>query len=44
MERLARAWENPEQRARLLRWMWLVSTGFTLLGFGVIFYLLFFPK
>jgi hypothetical protein len=41
MERLERAWENPEQRARLLRWMWLVSTGFTLLGFAVIFYLLF---
>ncbi len=44
MERLERAWENPEQRARLLRWMWLVSTGFTLLGFGVIFYLLFVQK
>ncbi len=41
MERLEKAWSNPEQRARLLRWMWLVSTGFTLLGFGVIFYLLF---
>ncbi len=44
MERLERAWQNPGQRARLLRWMWLVSTGFTLLGFGVIFYLLFFQK
>ncbi len=41
MERLERAWANPEQRARLLRWMWLVSTGFTLLGFAVIFYLMF---
>lgn len=44
MERLERAWDNPEQRARLLRWMWLVSTGFTLLGFAVIFYLLFVQK
>jgi phage shock protein PspC (stress-responsive transcriptional regulator) len=44
MERLERAWENPAQRARMLRWMWLVSTGFTLLGFGVIFYLLFVQK
>ncbi len=37
---LARAWENPEQRARLLRWMWLISTGFMLLGFVVILYIL----
>ncbi len=44
MERLERAWENPEQRARLLRWMWIISTGFTLLGFGVMFYLLFVQK
>ena len=41
MERLARAWDNPEQRARILRWMWLISTGFMLFGFAVIFYLLF---
>ena len=44
MERLERAWENPEQRARILKWMWLVSTGFTLLGFAVILYFLFGPK
>ncbi len=44
MERLAKAWENPEQRARLLRWMWLLSTGFMLFGFAVIFYLLFVAK
>jgi hypothetical protein len=44
MERLERAWDNPEQRARMLRWMWLVSTGFTLLGFAIIFYLLFVQK
>lgn len=44
MEWLERTWANPEQRARLLRWMWLLSTGFMLLGFGVIFYLLFVQK
>jgi len=44
MERLEKAWENPEERARLLRWMWLISTGFTLFGFAVIFYLLFVQK
>ena len=44
MEWLERTWENPEQRARLFRWMWIISTGFTLLGFGVIFYLLFVQK
>ncbi len=41
MMRLEKAWENPEQRARLLRWMWLISTGFLVLGFAVMFYLLF---
>lgn len=44
MERLERAWDNPEQRARLLRWMWLLSTGFMLLGFAVMFSLLFVQK
>ena len=41
MERLERAWANPEHRARLLKWMYLISTGFLLLGFAVMFYLLF---
>ncbi len=44
MDRMAKAWDNPEQRARLLRWMWLLSTGFMLLGFAVILYLLFVQK
>ncbi len=44
MERLSRAWENPEQRARILRWMWLISTGFVLFGFAVMFYILFVQK
>ncbi len=41
MERLADAWEEPERRARLLRWFWFISTGFMLLGFAVMGYLLF---
>lgn len=41
MERLERAWANPEHRARLLKWMYVISTGFMLLGFAVMFYLLF---
>jgi phage shock protein PspC (stress-responsive transcriptional regulator) len=44
MEWLERAWENPEQRAHILRWLWLVSTGFTLLGFALIFYIVFVQK
>jgi phage shock protein PspC (stress-responsive transcriptional regulator) len=44
MDRLAARWDDPMRRARLLRWLWLVSTGFTLFGFGVIFYRIFFPR
>ncbi len=33
------AWEDPARRARILRWFWLISTGFTVFGFAVIFYL-----
>ncbi|MEK6988184.1 MAG: hypothetical protein AABX97_08860 [Candidatus Thermoplasmatota archaeon] len=44
MERLEAAWEDPEQRARLLRWFWFISTGFMLFGFAVMAYLLFFAK
>ena len=39
IDRVARAWEDPASRTRLLRWLWLVSTGFTLLGFAIILYL-----
>jgi len=39
MERLASAWEDPARRAMILRRLWLVSTGFTLFGFAVMFYL-----
>ena len=44
MERLAADWEDPERRARLLRWFWFISTGFMLLGFAVMGYLLFLQK
>jgi len=40
MERLASAWEDPARRAMILRRLWLVSTGFTLFGFAVMFYLI----
>ena len=41
MERLEQAWANPEHRGHLLKWLYLISTGFMLLGFAVMFYLLF---
>lgn len=44
MEWLERAWENPAQRALILKWLWIVSTGFTLLGFALIFYIVFVKK
>ncbi len=44
MERLAAAWEVPEQRARLLKMFWIISTGFMLLGFAVMGYLIFIAK
>ncbi|HEY7588520.1 MAG TPA: hypothetical protein VIB49_07240 [Thermoplasmata archaeon] len=44
MHRLEAAWEDPAQRARLLKWAWLISTGFTVFGFAVILYLLFLKR
>jgi hypothetical protein len=41
--RLAARWEDPARRAKLLWRLWLVSTGFTLFGFGVIFYRILVP-
>ena len=40
MERFAAAWDDPARRAIILRRLWLVSTGFTLFGFAVMFYLI----
>ena len=42
--RFARAWDEPAGRARIIWLFWLISTGFTLFGFGVIFYRAFFPR
>jgi len=42
--RFAAAFEDPARRAGLLRLFWLISTGFTLFGFAVIFYRIFFPR
>jgi phage shock protein PspC (stress-responsive transcriptional regulator) len=39
--RLASRWEDPAKRARLLWLLWIISTGFTFFGFGVIFYRVF---
>jgi hypothetical protein len=39
MARFSTAWADPARRAKLLRNLWLVSTGFTLFGFAVMFYL-----
>ena len=44
IDRAVAAFEDPERRARLVRWFWLISTGFTLFGFGVIGYLLFIAR
>ena len=39
IRRFEAAWEDPASRTRILRWFWIVSTGFTLLGFALILYL-----
>jgi len=43
MERLADAWKDPARRAMILRRLWIISTGFTVFGFAVMFYLILFP-
>jgi hypothetical protein len=44
IDRLVARWDNPAGRARLLRLFWAISTGFTLFGFAVIFYRVFFHR
>ena len=44
IDRLESAWANPATRAKLLWRLWIISTGFTLFGFAVIFYVLLFAK
>jgi hypothetical protein len=41
IERAVAALKDPARRARIVRWFWIISTGFTLFGFGVLGYLLF---
>jgi len=40
IDRFIAAWDDPARRAFILRSLWWISTGFTLFGFAVIFYLL----
>lgn len=44
MERLEAYSRDPERRARLVWLAWVISTAFTVFGFAVIAYLLFFSK
>jgi phage shock protein PspC (stress-responsive transcriptional regulator) len=39
LERMTERYSDPARRARLVWWLWLVSTAFMLFGFAVIFYL-----
>jgi len=41
IERAKDAFEDPQSRARAMRWLWLVSMAFTLFGFAVMAYLVF---
>lgn len=40
IERTQLALADERSRARVLKWLWIVSTAFTLFGFAVMFYLL----
>ena len=40
MDRLVADWEDPRHRAHLRRYLWLISTGFTVFGFAVMSYLI----
>ncbi|HYT00413.1 MAG TPA: hypothetical protein VEO20_07070 [Thermoplasmata archaeon] len=44
MGRFAAAWDDPIRRAKILRSLWWISTGFTLFGFAVIFYRVLFAR
>lgn len=41
LERMMQKYSEPQCRAKLLRWLWIISTAFTLFGFAVIFFLIF---
>ncbi len=42
LERFMKRYSTPEGQAKLMRWLWLISTGFMLFGFAVILYLIIF--
>ncbi len=44
LDRFAAAWDDPIRRSKILRNLWWISTGFTLFGFAMIFYLVLFPR
>lgn len=44
IDRVESVWRNPATRAKLLWRLWIISTGFTLFGFAVIFYLALFHR
>ena len=39
LDRLIAKYSEPERRARLVWWLWVISSAFTLFGFAVILYL-----
>ena len=39
LERMMKRYSDPARRARLVWWLWVISTAFTLFGFAVILYL-----
>ncbi|HIH44401.1 MAG TPA: hypothetical protein HA257_04795 [Candidatus Methanoperedenaceae archaeon] len=43
LQELLREWYNdPDIRAKVLRWLWLVSLGMLVLGYAIMAYMLFF--
>jgi phage shock protein PspC (stress-responsive transcriptional regulator) len=42
LEWMMERYSDPARRARLMMWLWIVSTGFMLFGFAVILYIIIF--
>ena len=42
LDKLKEKYSDPEKKARLAWWFWIVSTAFMLFGFAVIFYIVVF--
>jgi len=40
MNRLEEAWRDPERKAKLLFWIWILSLIMTIFGYAVIFFTL----